>query len=120
MDAAFARRTESIGAAAVPEGPFGVLYTELHRLARREVYRQRPFAGLGATTLLHEAYLKMSNGDGAVFADRARFMAYAARVMRGLIIDDLRRRRAQKRGGLLHITSLGTDHADGVAIRTRF
>jgi RNA polymerase sigma factor (TIGR02999 family) len=79
------------------------------------VHRQRPFGGLGATTLLHEAYLKMSSAEGAVFADRARFMAYAARVMRGLIIDDLRRRRAQKRGGLLHITSLGTDHADGVA-----
>ena len=115
MDAAFARRTGPMGTAPVPEGPFGALYAELHRLARREVHRQRPFAGLGATTLLHEAYLKMSSGEGAVFADRARFMAYAARVMRGLIIDDLRRRRAQKRGGLLHITSLATDHADGVA-----
>ena len=60
-------------------GPFGALYTELHRLARREVYRQRPFGGLGATTLLHEAYLKMSGGEGAEFADRARFMACAAR-----------------------------------------
>ena len=36
----------------------------------------------------------------------ARFMAYAARVMRGLIIDDVRRRRSQKRGGLFEITSL--------------
>ena len=115
MDAAFSRRTGTVGAGAVPEGLFGVLYAELHRLARREVNRQRPFGGLGATTLLHEAYLKMSASEGAVFADRARFMAYAARVMRGLIIDDVRRRRAQKRGGLFHITSLGTDHADGVA-----
>jgi RNA polymerase sigma factor (TIGR02999 family) len=41
-------------------------------------------------------------------------MAYAARVMRGLIIDDIRRNRSQKRGGLFHLTSLGTDHADGV------
>ena len=94
---------------------FGVLYSELHRLARRELNRQGGFVGLGVTTLLHEAYLKISGSEGAVFVDRARFMAYAARVMRGLIIDDVRRRRSQKRGGLFHITSLGTNHADGVA-----
>ena len=41
-------------------------------------------------------------------------MAYAARVMRGLIIDDVRRRRSEKRGGLFEITSLGIDHADRV------
>ena len=41
-------------------------------------------------------------------------MAYAARVMRGLIIDDVRRRRSEKRGGLFEITSLGLDHADSV------
>jgi hypothetical protein len=50
-----------------------------------------------------------------VFADHARFMAYAARVMRGLIIDDVRRRRSQKRGGLFELTSLVGDHADRVA-----
>jgi microcystin degradation protein MlrC len=47
-----------------------------------------------------------------VFPDRARFMAYAARVMRGLIIDDVRRRHSQKRGALFEITSLRTDHAE--------
>ena len=67
------------------------------------------------TTLLHEAYLSISGREGAVFPDRARFMAYAARVMRGLIIDDVRRRQSQKRGGLFEITSLGTDQAENVA-----
>src|SRR4029079_996506 len=52
--------------------------------------------------------------EGTVFADHARFMAYAARVMRGLIIDDVRRRRSEKRGGLFEITSLNLDHADSV------
>jgi RNA polymerase sigma factor (TIGR02999 family) len=66
------------------------------------------------TTLLHEAYLSISGREGTVFVDHARFMAYAARVMRGLIIDDVRRRRSEKRGGLFHITSLGLDHADQV------
>lgn len=42
-------------------------------------------------------------------------MAYVARVMRGLIIDDVRRRRSQKRGGLFEITALRTDHVESVA-----
>ena len=82
----------------------------MHRLARRELYRRgRSVSGLGVTTVLHEAYLKISGADGAVFVDHARFMGYAARVMRGLIIDDVRRRRSQKRGGLFEITTLDDD-----------
>jgi DNA-directed RNA polymerase specialized sigma24 family protein len=41
----------------------------------------------------------MAGKDGISFPDRARFMGYAGRVMRGLIIDHARRRQAQKRGG---------------------
>jgi RNA polymerase sigma factor (TIGR02999 family) len=98
----------------VADALFGTLYAELHRLARRELNRRGPVGGLGATTLLHEAYLSISGREGTVFVDHARFMAYAARVMRGLIIDDVRRRRSVKRGGLFDITSLGADHADSV------
>ena len=93
---------------------FDALYQQLHRLARREVNRRGWVGGLGVTTVLHEAYLSMSGTEGAVFVDHARFLAYAARVMRGLIIDDVRRRRSAKRGGLFALTSLGTDHADSV------
>jgi RNA polymerase sigma factor (TIGR02999 family) len=88
---------------------FTALYSELHRLAGRQLARQRDMAGLGVTTLLHEAYLVMSNRESAAFPDRARFMAYAARVMRGLIIDDVRGRLSQKRGGGVHHTTIGTD-----------
>lgn len=91
---------------------FGALYAELHRLARRELNRRGGFGRLGATTLLHEAYISMSGREGTVFEDHARFMAYAARVMRGLIIDDVRRQRSEKRGGLFEITALRTDHGD--------
>ena len=90
---------------------FATLYSELHRLARRELARRGSHITLGATTLLHEAYLDMSARE-AVFPDRARFMAYAARAMRGLIIDYARRRYAQKRGGLFELTSLQTTIAD--------
>src|SRR4030095_802585 len=98
----------------VADALFGTLYAELHRLARREVNRQGPVGRLGATTLLHEAYLSMSGREGTMFIDHARFMAYAARVMRGLIIDDVRRRRSEKRGGRLDITSLRMDHSESV------
>ena len=88
---------------------FSTLYSELHRLARWELARRDSPASLSVTTLLHEAYLDMAGRENAVFPDRARFMGYAARVMRGLIIDNARSRTAIKRGGEFEITSLGTD-----------
>jgi RNA polymerase sigma factor (TIGR02999 family) len=92
------------------EALFAALYSELHRLARRELGRGGgPGVSLGVTTLLHEAYLDISGRSGPSFPDRARFMGYAARVMRGLIIDHARSRHAQKRGGQFVITSLDAD-----------
>ena len=69
---------------------------------------------LSATTLLHEAYLDMAASNGPSFSDRARFLGYAARIMRGLIIDHARSRQAQKRGGRFEITSLATDAGEYV------
>ena len=94
---------------------FAMLYSELHRLAKRELARQGVPVSLSATTLLHQAYLDMAEREGPSFPDRARFMGYAARVMRGLIIDHARNRQAQKRGGQFEITSLVTEvHEIGV------
>ncbi len=94
---------------------FSTLYSELHRMAKRELARQWGHESLSITTLLHEAYIDMAARDGAIFPDRARFMGYAARVMRGLIIDHARSRSANKRGGQFHITSLEIDVADNLA-----
>jgi len=94
---------------------FSTLYAELHRLARRELNRRGPLGGLGVTTLLHEAYLSISSREGVVCVDEARFMGYAARVMRGLIIDDVRRRLSDKHGGHFHITALDTRHGNRLA-----
>ena len=96
------------------EALFRTLYHELHRLAQRQL-RRGAGVSLSATTLLHEAYLDLSERDPARYPDRARFMAYAARAMRGLIIDYARNRHAQKRGGAFHLTTLDTDIADGTA-----
>jgi RNA polymerase sigma factor (TIGR02999 family) len=95
---------------------FAALYAELHRMAQGQLARRGGGVTLGATTLLHEAYLDIRNRDSAVFPDRGRFMAYAARVMRGLIIDYARRRQAQKRGGGFQITSLRAEVADERAV----
>jgi RNA polymerase sigma factor (TIGR02999 family) len=97
------------GSHASTDALFSTLYSELHRMAHRELARQWPPATLSVTTLLHEAYLDMAVRDGALFPDRARFMGYAARVMRGLIIDHARSRHAVKRGGEFQITSLDTE-----------
>jgi RNA polymerase sigma factor (TIGR02999 family) len=107
---AAAEQGDSGAAAAL----FAALYSELHRLAKRELGRHGFAVTLSATTLLHEAYLDMAGRDAAAFPDRARFMSYAARVMRGLIIDHARNRQAQKRGGQFEITSMGVEVAENV------
>ena len=100
------------GDPAAADALFAVLYDELHRMAKRELARRGSHLTLGATTLLHEAYLDLSGRHGPTFPDRARFMGYAAEVMRGVLIDYVRRRRAQKRGGGFEITAIDGDVAD--------
>jgi RNA polymerase sigma factor (TIGR02999 family) len=97
------------GSKPAADALFGALYSELRRLAKYELARHGAPMSLSATTLLHKAYIEIAGNDGAFFPDRNRFMGYAARVMRGLIIDYARNRRAQKRGGQFEITSLGAE-----------
>lgn len=97
------------GSKAATDSLFSALYSELRRLAKYELARRGAPLSLSATTLLHKAYIEIAGRDGTSFPDRNRFMGYAARVMRGLIIDHARSRRAQKRGGQFEITSLGVE-----------
>jgi RNA polymerase sigma factor (TIGR02999 family) len=107
---AAAERGDSSAAGAL----FSALYAELHRVAKLELARRGGGAGLGVTTLLHEAYLDIASRSGHSFPDRARFMGYAARVMRGLIIDHVRARVAHKRGGQFEITAAPTDVVENI------
>ena len=100
------------GDRAAADAVFAALYEDLHRMAKRELARRGGGVTLSATTLLHDAYLNLSSREGMAFPDRNRYMGYASRVMRGLIIDYARNRQAQKRGGLFEITSISTDVAD--------
>ena len=90
-----------------PEQLFAALYHELHAVAQRRL-RGLPFgATLSTTTLLHEAYLSLADNDNLRFPDKAHFLSYASRAMRGLIIDYARRRSADKRGGEFQLLPLG-------------
>jgi RNA polymerase sigma factor (TIGR02999 family) len=98
---------------------FTALYSELHRMAQRQLARSAGDMTLGTTTLLHETYLDMAQREGILFPDRARFMAYAARVMRTLIIDHVRNRKARKRGGGFEMTALPAEVPDAAAEASR-
>jgi RNA polymerase sigma factor (TIGR02999 family) len=87
---------------------FASLYDELRQIAQREVRRGAGLT-LSATTLLHETYFKVQQREDLAFPDHARFLAYASRAMRSLVIDYARRRQAQKRGGAFEITRLPTE-----------
>lgn len=94
-----------------PEQLFAALYHELHAVAQQRL-RGLPFgATLSTTTLLHEAYLSFADNDKLRFPDKARFLSYASRAMRGLIIDYARRRSASKRGGEFQLVPLTGDVA---------
>lgn len=92
---------------------FRMLYYELHRLAEIQLRRANASVTLGTTTLLHEAYLNISGRPQLAFPDRLRFLAYASRAMRGLIIDYARRRRARKRGSSFEVTLDGAEVPEG-------
>lgn len=93
---------------------FTALYADLCRLARREVRRNGAQDILSTSTLVHEVWLDISHRSALSFDTPGRFLAYASRAMRGLVIDRVRSRHAQKHGGGLIITSLDTDNAEQI------
>jgi len=96
---------------------FALLYDELHRLAEHHLRRGGSGLTLGPTTLLHEAYLNVAGRSNVAFADQSRFLAYASRAMRGLLINYVHHRRAQKRGRQFEITLAGDEQPSGDAMR---
>ena len=102
---------------AAADDLFALLYRELHRLAEYNLRRSNSTITLDATTLLHEAYLNITGRRDVAFPDQARFLAYASRAMRGLVIDYARRRRALKRGRQLEITLAEDEEPSDDAVR---
>jgi RNA polymerase sigma factor (TIGR02999 family) len=81
-----------------------LVYDELRRLAARQLRRERHPASLQTTALVHEAYLKLVRQQGVRCESRAHFFGIAARVMRCLLVDQARARKAAKRGDGLSLT----------------
>jgi RNA polymerase sigma factor (TIGR02999 family) len=76
-----------------------LVYDELRRLARNYMKRERPGQTLQTTALVNEAYLKLVDQEGTRLESRVHFFGIAARLMREILVDHARIRRAAKRGG---------------------
>jgi RNA polymerase sigma-70 factor (ECF subfamily) len=77
---------------------FDLLYSELRSLARRHLGHERPEHSLQATALVHEAYLRLADGDKD-WHNRAHFFAIASSAMRRILVDHARAKHAAKRPG---------------------
>ncbi len=76
-----------------------VVYKELQRLARQHLRSERPGHTLQSTALVHEAFLRLLGSEPIELQNRAHFIAIASRVMRQILVDYARSRRATKRDG---------------------
>lgn len=86
------------GEAGASENLLPLVYAELRRLAERNLSQERS-AGHDATSLVHEAYMRLAGTDKQSWNSRGHFYAAAAEAMRRILIDDARRRRRPKHGG---------------------
>jgi RNA polymerase sigma factor (TIGR02999 family) len=76
-----------------------LVYRELHRMASREMRRERGEHTLQTTALVHEAYLRLCGAAPIQWRNRAHFFAVAAQQLRRVLVDHARRARSEKRGG---------------------
>ena len=90
---------------------FPALYRELKRLARLRLSGGGRHTLLDTSALINEAYLRMQRDGGVALRDREHFLAYAATTMRSIVIDFVRRRSADRRGGLAEHVTLDTRSA---------
>jgi RNA polymerase sigma factor (TIGR02999 family) len=97
------------GNTAVVNALMPLVYDELHRLAENQLRRERPDHTLGATALIHEAYLKLVDQSRVSWQNRAHFLGVAAQAMRRILINYAQQRKAQKRGGEFIATTFDDD-----------
>ena len=101
------------GDAAASERLYRLLYSDLVRLARSRLRNGRvTLADTGA--LVHESWMRLQQAHGVVFEARGQFLAYAARAMQSILVDAVRQRQAQRRGGDRDHVTLDTNLRDGL------
>ncbi len=92
-------REVSAGSEEAPERLLEVVYEDLRRLASSYMKNERSDHTLQATALVHEAYMRLVDWENVTWQNRAHFFAVAAEVMRRVLIDHARARKAKKRAG---------------------
>jgi RNA polymerase sigma factor (TIGR02999 family) len=105
----------SAGDKAAREQLFAAAYADLHAQARARLRAGGRNTLLDTTSLVHESFLRFEQAGKFDSADRGHFFAYAASVMRSVIVDFARARNAQRRGGGLERVKLDTDLGDQLA-----
>ena len=100
------------GNAVALEQLVALVYSDLRQVARAHLRRENAGHSLQPTALVHEVYLRLVNLDRLRVENRTHFIAFAARLMRQILVDYARRKRAGKRAGAAPIMSLGSVSAD--------
>jgi RNA polymerase sigma factor (TIGR02999 family) len=96
------------------EQAFAGAYPALRRLARARLRDGGRHTLLDTTALVHETYLKLSRQAGIAFPDRPRFLVYAGKAMRSIIVDWVRKRRTERAGGQVALLTLTGDLVDAL------
>jgi RNA polymerase sigma factor (TIGR02999 family) len=109
-------RAAHLGDRAAADRALALLYADLQRLAHARLRREGELTLLDTTALVHESYLRLRGAEALPeFPDRHHFLAYASRVMRSVVVDLVRARAAERRGGNAEHVTLGTTIVGGVA-----
>jgi RNA polymerase sigma factor (TIGR02999 family) len=97
------------------DGLLAAVYDDLRALAERIMRRESPGHTLQPTALVHEAYMRLVDQRSASFDDRAHFFAAAATVIRRILVDHARARKAAKRGGDWQRVTIECDTPSGAS-----
>jgi RNA polymerase sigma factor (TIGR02999 family) len=108
------RRASSDDRSAIDE-LFALLYEDVRRMAHGRLIGSGPISLLNTTAVANEAYLRLCNAGRLDVTSRAHFMAYLSKVLRAVIVDFVRRRSSERRGGAAQFVTLDTGVADSVA-----
>ena len=108
------RQSENNGASA---RLYALLYPEIKRLARSRLYAVGGITNLNTTALVNEGFLRMAEREGLMGESRSQFFAYVGKVLRCVVLDHLRAKNAEMRGGdQVHVT---LSHAESITQSSR-
>ncbi len=105
----------AVGDRAAIDQLYAILYPELRALAHQRLRGSHNTVMLDTTSLVHESYLRFAKSGKIAVEDQQRFLAYAAHVMRSVVVDYVRNAKTQRRGGEHLNVTFDTNLADSIA-----